>query len=287
MELGVFANTFDRPTLEQTLDAVVASGLRCVQFDMACAGVATMPDEITEQLSDLIRREMASREIEMAAVSGTYNMIHPDASERERGLRGLRGIACACSLMGTRVITLCTGTRDADSMWRAHPDNASPEAWREMLEAMEGAVRIAEDCGVTMAFEPEVSNVVDTPAKARRLMDEMRSPRLKVAMDPANIFRLGELPRMAEKLDEAFDLLGGDIAHAHAKDLDRDGAAGHLPAGHGRLDYDRYLRLLREADYRGALVLHGLEEEQVPACRRFLAARVGHGARSQSATGER
>ena len=274
MQLGVFANTFVRPTFGETLDAVVASGLRCVQFDMACAGGPTMPDEIPRKLSDRIRDEMASRGIAMAAVSGTYNMIHPDVRERERGLRRLRELACVCSRMDTRVITLCTGTRDAWSMWRAHPENGSPGAWREMLEAMEGAVRIAEDHGVTMAFEPEVSNVVDTPRKARRLIDEMRSPRLKVTMDPANIFRLGELSQMAEKLDEAFGLLGDDIAHAHAKDLDRDGAAGHLPAGHGVLDYDRYVCLLRESSYRGALVLHGLDEDQVAGCRDFLLERL-------------
>ena len=38
-------------------------------------------------------------------------------------------------------------------------------------------------------------------------------------------------------LDEAFALLGRDIVLAHAKDLDHDGEAGHLPAGKGLLDY--------------------------------------------------
>ena len=55
-------------------------------------------------------------------------------------------------------------------------------------------------------------------------------------MDGANIFHAGELPRMREILDEAFALLGEHIAFAHAKDLDRDGEAGHLAAGKGLLD---------------------------------------------------
>ena len=276
MQIGIFANTFVRPTLGETLDAVGGCRLRCVQFDMACAGVPTMPDRISGDLCDTIRREMASRGIAMAAVSGTFNMIHPDVQERQKGLRRLREMASACERMGTGVVTLCTGTRDPGSMWRAHPDNGAPEAWAELRVSMEKAVRIAEGSGVTMAFEPEVSNVVDSPQKARRLLDEMRSPRLKVVMDPANIFQTGELPRMREKLDEAFDLLGGDIAHAHAKDLDRDGEAGHLPAGHGVLDYDRYLALLREVQFGGALVLHGLDETHVDGCRDFLLEKVAH-----------
>ena len=35
MELGIFARTFARPTVEATLDAVAAHGLRCVQFNLA------------------------------------------------------------------------------------------------------------------------------------------------------------------------------------------------------------------------------------------------------------
>jgi len=113
-------------------------------------------------------------------------------------------------------------------MWRRHPDNDSPDAWADLLASMRQAVQIAEEYGVTLAFEPEVANVVDSPHKARRLLDEMGSPHLKVVMDGANIFHTGELPRMREILDEAFALVGKDIALAHAKDLDRDGEAGHL-----------------------------------------------------------
>ena len=80
---------------------------------------------------------------------------------------------------------------------------------------------------------------------------------------------------MAEILDEAFDLLGERIVLAHAKDLDHDGDAGNLPAGHGLLDYDRYVRLLQGCGYAGALVLHGLDERDVPACVAFLRAKLG------------
>jgi len=80
---------------------------------------------------------------------------------------------------------------------------------------------------VTLAFEQEVNNVVDSAQKARRLLDEIGSPHLKVTMDAANIFHAGELARMSEVLDRAFALIGKDIVLAHAKDLSRDGDAGH------------------------------------------------------------
>jgi len=270
MTLGIMAKTFARPTVEATLDAIAAHGIRTVQFSLSCAGMPDLPDRLDPDLCDHIRREMARRGIVMSALSGTFNTIDPDPAKRSDGLRRLRVLASACERLGTRVITLCTGTRDPDDMWRRHPGNDAPEAWEEMVSSVRQAVSFAEETGVTLAFEPEVSNVVDSARKARRLLDEIASPRLKVVMDGANVFHAGELPRMREVLDEAFALLGPDIALAHAKDLDRDGEAGHLAAGTGLLDYDHYLSLLRAAGFDGALILHGLAESQVTGCLAFL-----------------
>jgi sugar phosphate isomerase/epimerase len=197
-------------------------------------------------------------------------MIHPDPRQRATGLAGLRTVLTACGELGVSVVTLCTGTRDAAHMWRRHPDNDTPEAWADLIACLGDAVRAAEEHGVTLAFEPEVANVVDSARKARRLLDEIASPRLKVVMDPANIFHRGELPQMDRMLEDAFDLLGRDIALAHAKDLDHDGDAGHRPAGRGVLDYPRYLALLQRSGFTGAVVLHGLEESDVPSCVTFV-----------------
>jgi sugar phosphate isomerase/epimerase len=270
MQIGIFAKTFARPTLAATLDAVVSHGLRCVQFNLACAGVPSMPNRIDPALVATIRREMDTRQITMAAVSGTFNMIHPDLDQRRAGMRRLRELAAACAGLRTTIITLCTGTRDPENMWRRHPDNNTPEAWRDLLESMHEAVIIAEEYGVMLAFEPEVSNVIDSASKGRRLLDELSSLRLKVVIDAANLFHAGELPRMHIILEEAFALLGKDIVIAHAKDLSRDGEAGHEAAGQGVLDYDHYLTLLRAVGFTGPLILHGLDETQVNGAVAFL-----------------
>ncbi len=274
-QIGILlATTFTTGTLEERLDAAKACGIACGQMSMACANLPEMPDEIPPELPDRIRREAAARGITIASVTGTFNMTHPDPEHRRTGLRRLRVLAEACPGMATSRIHVCTGTRDPNNMWRRHPDNGSPEAWRDMVACIREATGIARQANVVLAFEPEVNNVVDSARKARRLLDEIGSPHLKVTMDPANIFHAGELPRMKEMLDEAFALVGKDVVLAHAKDLDHDGDAGHLPAGHGVLDYDRYVRLLRAYHFKGPLLLHGLSREQVPGCMAFLRAKL-------------
>ena len=274
MEIGIFSKTFARPTLGAVLDAVADHGVHAVQFNLSCAGVGEMPATIAPDLCATIRQEMATRGIAIAAISGTFNMIHPNLAERQDGLRRLRTLAAACQDLGTSVITLCTGTRDTTSMWRDHPDNGSADAWRDLVVSMHEAAAIAAEYNVTMAFEPEVSNVIDSAQRARRLLDAIGSPRLKVVMDGANIFHTGELPHMTALLTEAFDLLGNDIALAHAKDLTEDGHAGNAAAGTGLLDYELYVRLLHDNGYKGALVLHGLSEAQTPGCIEFLRTRL-------------
>jgi sugar phosphate isomerase/epimerase len=270
----LLATTFTTGTLEARLDAAKACGLACVQMSMACANLPDMPEQIPAELPARIRREASARGIAIASVTGTFNMTHPDVEFRRTGLRRLRVLAEACAPMGASKIHVCTGTRDPDSMWRRHPDNGSPEAWRDMAACMREATDIARQANVVLAFEPEMSNVVDSARKARRLLDEIGSSHLKVTIDPANLFHEGELPRMKEILDEAFELLGKDIVLAHAKDLDRDGEAGHKPAGQGVLDYDRYLALLRKYAVKTPLLLHGLTPAQVPGCMAFLRAKL-------------
>lgn len=269
---GIFARTFSRSTLEQILDAVVSYGLHDIQFNLSCAGLPTLPDSIEPALIERIRRETSVRGITMSAVSGTYNMIHPDPDVRKQGLQRLRVLAAACKGLGTAIITLCTGTRDATDMWRWHPENTSESAWMDLCSVMEEALQIAADENVMLAFEPEQANVIHSAPHARRLLDTMRSPHLKVVIDPANLFTPGRDRDLSNILDEAFALLGPEIAIAHAKDRLPD--AGFAAAGTGILDYDQYVRLLRSINFAGPLILHGLEEAQVPAAVRFLSEKL-------------
>ena len=270
MRIGIFAKTFVRPTLEKTLDAVKDTSVDCVQFNMACAGLSSMPDEITPEYAAEIKHAHETRGLVMAAVSGTFNMIHPDPIQLAEGMRRLAVLAAASRQLGTKVITLCTGTKDPENMWRRHPDNDSSQAWEELHRSMSQALEIAERHDVILGIEPEIANVIDSAAKARHLLDEMESPRLKIVIDGANLFHRGELARMNEILREAIDLLGQDLILAHAKDLDRDGEAGNKAAGTGVLDYDLYLQLLGQVHYSGPLILHGLEESEVPFSVNFL-----------------
>jgi sugar phosphate isomerase/epimerase len=278
MRIGIFAKAFSRPSLGAALDAVVDHGIEAIQFNMALAGGPSLPEAIPGETADAVRAAVGERGLEIAAVSGTYNMAHPDREVREAGACRLAALIAAAPRLGTRVVTLCTGTRDPGDMWRAHPDNATAESWRDGVEQIAGALAVAERHGVVLAFEPEHNNVVVDAAAGRRLLDELRSEHLKVVLDAANLVRPGELDRQGATLRSAFALLGDGLVLAHAKDVLDDGTV--VAAGRGGLDYELYVRLLRESGYDGPLVLHGLAEDEVDRSARFVREHLGLEARA-------
>lgn len=272
MQPGVFAKTYAGGTLEQALDDARADGVPAIQLNLSLLGGPSLPDAIPPAEARRVREAVESRGLVAAAISGTWNMTHPDAAVRRDGNRRLRLLIESAPAMGVFVVTLCTGSRDPEDMWTFHRDNGSAEAWEALLDSLGSALAVAEEHRVTLAFEPEPANVVADARDARHLLDLCASPSLAVLVDGANLVQ-GKLDRQGAILGEAFELLAGEIVLAHAKDVDSRGAI--VPAGRGELDYDRYVGLLQEEGYEGPLVLHGLERTDVPAAARFLRDAIG------------
>jgi sugar phosphate isomerase/epimerase len=251
------------------LAAVKAAGFDIAQYNMACSGLASMPDEIPDAVLGAITAASADAKVTLCALSATWNMIHPDQAQRARGHSQFRILAAAAKHLGIPLLTLCTGTRDPHDQWRHHRENNTPAAWRDLLAAMEQAIVVAEDHGLQLGIEPELANVVNSAAKAKALLAELASPALRIVLDPANLFETETLREQRYIIAQAVDLLGEWLAMAHAKDRTANGS--FVAAGTGVLDYRHFIRELRNAAFDGPLVAHGLEATEAPAVAAFLA----------------
>ena len=270
MKLGVFAKTFTRPSVEDTFEAVKDLGLEAIHFNFTCAGLSSLPDAIPDSLPVRIGKAARERQLEISGVSATFNMIHPDPAQRAKGLAALDRIGAACQEMRTRLVTVCTGTRDPDNMWRSHPENHRPDAWQDLLATLGKALASAERHGLLLGIEPEVTNVIATARQARQLLDDIRSPRLRIVLDPANLVEPGQARSLSDLLDEAFDLLGNDLAMAHAKEIGKTGHDVGGALGQGLMDWEGYLSRLRQSRFNGPLIMHGFEESDAAASTRHL-----------------
>lgn len=268
MRIGVFAKTFPGSDPASVLAQSAEAGFEGVQYNMACSGLASMPDVIPDAVTRAVAEAAAKAGQPILALSGTYNMIHPDPAVRRDGARRLAVIAAASREMGCSLVTLCTGTRDPQDQWRHHPGNASPEAWRDLLVSFEVAVRIADERDVQLGIEPELGNVVNGAEAARRLINEMKSPLLRIVLDPANLAEEADDNERRDIIARAIDLLGDRIVMAHAKDRAADGSVA--TAGKGVIDFAHFLASLKAAGFDGPLVAHGFGAEDASGVAAFL-----------------
>jgi sugar phosphate isomerase/epimerase len=266
MKIGIFAKTFSRPTIEELFQAIAGYGINSVQFNLSCVGLETLPENVSSELVQRIADAAEQAALELAALSGTFNMAHPDPTVRRAGLEKFEILCEVAGRLHIPVITLCTGTRDPVNMWKWHPDNDSKEAWDDMVQSIDAALTSAEKNNLILAFEPESENVANSASRARQLLDELRNPRLRIIIDPANL--ISPKRNQKEVLDEAFTLLRDAIVIAHAKDRNNDFKP--CAAGKGILHFEYYLRCLKEIGFTGPLIMHGLEEEDVRFSREFL-----------------
>jgi len=270
MKLGIFAKTFAGTTPREVLSAAQRAGYDAVQYNLACSGLGPLPAVVPAQEADEVHAATEETGVEVVAVSATYNMVHPDPLERQQGRRSFTAIAGAARRMGTRLLTVCTGSCDARDQWRYHPDNASPVTWRELCAECEAILRVAEAHDLVIGVEPELSNVVDSPRRARELIDALGSERVRIVLDPANLFEIAGPEQRRELVEGAIDLLADRIALAHAKDRGADGR--FTAAGKGVVDFRHYLRALRRSGFDGPLITHGLAQHEAAEVTTYLRA---------------
>lgn len=230
-------------------------------------GNIEIPATVDKKVLQLIRRYAQKYHIEIAVINGTFNMAHPNNAVRAEGLLRFESLTQAVKSIGCGMISLCSGTRNPGSLWAPHGDNQTMEAWRDMFETVSAAVEIAERFDIVLAVETETANIIDTPEKARKLMDEIGSPNLKMIMDCANLFHAGEAHTeyVHRIMCHAFELFGRDVVIAHGKDIKQSSGIEFCGTGEGIVDFKYFVKLLAAYDYQGDMFLHGVEEDKLPA----------------------
>jgi sugar phosphate isomerase/epimerase len=99
---------------------------------------------------------------------------------------------------------------------------------------------------------------------------------LRIVFDAANLVASHGIEQQSRVLSEACDLLGSEIVIAHAKDLVVAGSPEANPsyktvaAGKGQLAYDFYISILQKAGFVGPMILHSLNEDEVPEAIGFM-----------------
>lgn len=270
---GIFSEAFPRPRIEDAATALAAAGFGVTQLNWPSLGLDALPFDAPDY--EGIRAAYDAAQVAICAVSGTYNMIHPDPQLRREGTERCLGVIAGAPQLGTGVVTLCTGTRTAESMWRAHPDNAGRQAWADLRATLDELLPAAAAAGVRLGVEPEPSNVISDAGRAAQLLTELGADarHIAIVLDPANLLDPAALTSQESALTQAFSELGDRACAVHAKDISASAEFG--APGTGILDYDLVYRLYEQLPVQVPVVIQDTVETDVPRVREFLLSRSG------------
>lgn len=240
--LGIFARTFRRDTAAEVASAVGAAGFPLAHWNFAAIGLSTLGADVSEEQFGEVRTAFDTAGIAIPSVSATFNVIAPDTKARAAATRHALRLIRLAPLLGADVVTLCSGTRDPENMWRAHPDNTDPSAWSDLRATLDALLSAADEAGVRLGVEPEPGNVVrDAPTAAKLLAQLDADAPIGIVLDPANLLSPATVWRQRDILAEAVDLLGPRVIAAQAKDVVD---SGYSAAGFGVMDYPAMLAQL-------------------------------------------
>jgi sugar phosphate isomerase/epimerase len=269
-ELGIFARIFPRAEAGEVAAAVAGAGFSVTQLNLSSMGLPTLPAPGSGTDFGAIGKAFSAHGVRIWGLSATYNTIDPDVARRQLVTARARALISRSPELGAEVVTLCTGTRDPDNMWKGHPGNDADDAWRDLRSTLELLLPAAEDAGVRLGVEPEPGNVIADARQARRLLDELGGDArlVGIVLDPANLVSPSTAGHQERLLREAFAELGQETVALHAKDVVAEGA--YSAAGVGLLDYDLIFELHDGLPGRVPVIIQDASEADVPRTRQFL-----------------
>jgi len=260
----------------EVIGAAAMDGYEGIQANLSSAGLASLPDAVPPGVAVQFGQEARAQGVRLAALSGTYNMAHPDAKVRKASRVGFQNVVSAAREMGAPIVSLCTGSRDPHDMWKFHAENDSDEAWKDLRSELEFALRVAQEAGIRLAIEPEPANVIRDARAAKRILNEMASSHLGIVLDAANLLTPETLSTQHAVIDEATGLLGEALLLAHAKDINASGKV--VAPGEGEVNLMAFTKALRRVGYDDALIAHGFAAEKAGVAAKVLQRIIGESA---------
>ena len=140
-KIGIFAKHISRSTTEELFTAIAGFGFNCVQFNAACLGIPSLPDTLDKALWRNASLAARNAGIEVVALSATFNLLDENRSRLADNFRSLQVVAQGAAILGTNLLTLCSGTRnqghvdlppaERDSQGMARHDRRDPASARD------------------------------------------------------------------------------------------------------------------------------------------------------------
>ncbi len=198
--------------------------------------LSTLDAAERKRIADMLKQH----NLALPAIAAHSSLLETDAAAHERNMWRLKG-----------GVDLAVELAQGDELPAVNTTpGGKPEQWETLknflAERVGELVDYAAERGVTIAMEPHIGAIIDTPAKVLELLESVNSPYLKVNFDISHFDIVGM------STEETVSALAAVSAHTHVKD--QRGIAPDfefLIPGEGTFDYVGYLKAMQAHGYDG------------------------------------
>lgn len=261
----------DRQTLEARAETARAEGFSCVHlaFSKVIRGASFDDCALTEGLALYTKRVLAQNGLD-AAVLGCYlNLAHPDPAALKDIQSRYYGHLRIAALLGAGVVGTETGAPNPE--YRTDANTHGRLALETFIRNLAPVVERAEHWGVAVAIEPVWKHIVYDADRALAVLNAIRSPNLRIILDPVNLLYDGNADQREQVIGEAMDKLADHIAVVHLKDFVRAGRELNACAtGTGEMDYTAILRFMKARKPYIQATLENTSNDNAETVREFI-----------------
>lgn len=260
LNLGIRAHDLGPADLDTLLTRINDYGLKHVQLAVkkSFPEVFDSYDKLTPGIANYYSTRFEEAGIKISILGSYVNIVDQDLDKREQALADFTTHLRLSKDFKASMVATETG-----SVGKGYTeDNFTEEAFLEVIESIKRMVKNAEKFGATVAIEAGINHPLYTAKLAKRMIDTINSPNLKIILDCANLMLPDNHHRQAEVIDEAFELLGEHIIAMHVKDyvIEND-KVKIVPVGTGEMNYERIMSF---AKYEKPYLYVSLEATREP-----------------------
>ncbi len=247
MQLGIRLHDTKKLPFEERIADVRELGFKCghMALGKVIDEFSTKDEALTPGLAMYLKNVFAENNVDIAVLGCYLNLADPNEEQLKKTVHRYMAHIRFASWLGCGVVGTETGC--PNETYSFVPECHNEESLQLFIQNLRPVVEYAEKMGVVIAIEPVARHIVSTPARARRVLDEIESPNLQIILDPVNLLAEWNYQDAKAIIDEAIELLGDDVAMVHIKDYKViDGKLKSMAAGLGEMDYTSLMKWMKE-----------------------------------------
>jgi len=251
MKVGVVSRSFPGFSNTQTAAYMAAHGFTSTELCLTASDsnywvyngasdISGMTDQRYAEICDIYR----AQGIEIAAAGVFTNLIDQDDSALETNIEYFKAHLRWASQNAIPFVSTECGFDPAHRGVRADKYEWAIDRLKDSLSVL---LRVCEELNVSIALECCVIDIIPSAKRARDIIEQLSSGRLKILLDPANL-----IANSSE--EDMFNYLSPHVAYFHGKDRKVNDAYGRA-VGDGDIDWPKFLKLYHKHNEGAPFIL--------------------------------